>query len=694
MKKHFLWLALPLLVACNTTPDPISRIATGQPILPIRMTSDTAHIVLTDYVPLLMADTGYTKCQDIDWLTSDRVEVLNLVGDGALPEEIDIVNHDNICKGIAIHNNQQGFVIPILPNKPQKQGLISLSNNADNHCITVGFTSPVTPTTLIAFVQNMPIASPDAWTHNDDDTYTLNLSKSTEVKQCSRGRAYLRIYAEDSTFLYNDLLIPLQAGKPLTGPALLNRHDDQAQVLYSIMVDRFQNGNTSNDWKINSPEVLDIVDYQGGDLAGITQKIEEGYFDELGVNTLWISPITQNPWDAWGKYVFRNGNKYDSTKTYTKFSGYHGYWPIYATAIDKRLGTDQELKTLLSRAHEHGINVVLDYVANHMHIDAPTLKEHPTWHTDSILPDGRRNFELWDEARLTTWFDTHIPTLDLERPDVCQPMTDSALYWLANYDFDGFRHDACKHIPECYWRMLGQKLAERFPDRHIWMIGETYGSPELINSYVKTGMLNAQFDFNVYFTATRALCNDGTMQNLNNTILTSLSTYGSHHTMGNISGNHDQVRFASFAGGAVSFWEDPKEAGWTRYCGIVPNDKTNDTLLINQAYQRAFLLEVLNLTLPGVPCIYQGDEYAEVGANDPDNRHPMRFDGLNRYEQNFRRQVAELIHLRRSSMPLLYGDYIPVYATDDALCFDRVYMGETVRVTIDRKNLTYSITNL
>lgn len=693
MKKHFLWLALPLLVACNTTPDPISRIATGQPILPIRMTSDTTHIVLTDYVPLLMTDANRNN-PDIDWLTSDRLEVLNLVGNGALPEEMDIVNHDNVYEGIAIHNNQTGFVIPILPDKPQKQGLISLGYNADNGCVLIGFAEPVAPTTLIAFVQNMPIASPDAWTHNEDGTYSLDLSKSKEVKQCNKGRAYLRIYAEDNTYLYNDLLIPLQDGKPITDPALLNRHDDQAQVLYSILVDRFQNGNTANDWKMNSPEVLDIVDYQGGDLAGITQKIEEGYFDELGVNTLWISPITQNPWDAWGKYVFRNGNKYDSSKTYTKFSGYHGYWPIYATAIDKRLGTDQELRTLLSRAHEHNINVVLDYVANHMHIDAPTLKEHPTWHTDSILPDGRRNFELWDEARLTTWFDTHIPTLDLERADVCQPMTDSALYWLANYDFDGFRHDACKHIPECYWRMLGQKMAERFPERHIWMIGETYGSPELINSYVKTGMLNAQFDFNVYFTATRALCNDGTMQNLNNTILTSLATYGAHHTMGNISGNHDQVRFASFAGGAVSFWEDPKEAGWTRYCGIVPNDKTNDTLLIEQAYQRTFLLEVLNLTLPGVPCIYQGDEYAEVGANDPDNRHPMRFDGLNQYEQNYRNQVAELIHLRRSSMPLLYGDYIPVYATDDTLCFDRVYMGETVRVTIDRKNLTYSITNL
>ena len=95
-----------------------------------------------------------------------------------------------------------------------------------------------------------------------------------------------------------------------------------------------------------------------------------------------------------------------------------------------------------------------------------------------------------------------------------------------------------------------------------------------------------------------------------------------------------------------------------------------------------------------MPCIYQGDEYAEVGANDPDNRHMMRFDGLNEYEQNFRQQVADLIHLRRSSMPLLYGDYIPVSATDDVLCFDRIYMGETMRIEIDRKKLTYSITKL
>ena len=192
------------------------------------------------------------------------------------------------------------------------------------------------------------------------------------------GRSFIRIYAWSDDYYYNDILIPLQDMKPVKDPKLLTRHDQQAQVLYSVLIDRFENGNKANDWKMNSDEVLDIVDYQGGDLAGITKKIEEGYFDKLGVNTLWISPITQNPWDAWGCYPFKNGNKYDATKTYTKFSGYHGYWPIFATKLDSRFGTPEELHTLLRIAHAHEMNVVLDYVANHMHINSPTCRSTRT----------------------------------------------------------------------------------------------------------------------------------------------------------------------------------------------------------------------------------------------------------------------------------------------------------------------------
>ena len=645
--------------------------------MPVRMTSDTMHVELTDYLPVLYGDT--TLWEGLQWTTGEAIECLNLSGTPQVVRAMNIVNRDRSIHAISFQDKNGSFAIPVLPNKPVRPGLVSLGY-ADG-VLRVGFVDKVANPSLEAYVQNTLIDH-NLWQAQEDGTWTLDLTAISHQLSAFSGRSHLRVFAEDETYLYNDLLLPMQDGEIITDAAQLNRHDQQTQVLYSLMIDRFYNGNTANDWKMNSPEVLDIVDYQGGDLAGITAKIAEGYFDRLGVNTLWISPITQNPWDAWGCYPFTNGNKYDASKTYTKFSGYHGYWPIYATRLDSRFGTPDELRTLLDSAHAHGMNVVLDYVANHMHINSPTLQEHPDWHTDSILPDGRRNFELWDDARLTTWFDKHIPTLDLEREDVCEAMTDSALYWLENYELDGFRHDACKHIPEGYWRMLGQKIATRWPDRPIWMIGETYGSPQLIGSYIKSGMLNAQFDFNVYFTAREALCGLTGMNAVLDNELTSLATYGAHHTMGNISGNHDQIRFASIAGGAIDIHSQGKEEGWTREIGIGDAET---------AYKRALLMEVLNITLPGVPCIYQGDEYGEVGGNDPDNRHMMRFDGLNEEEAKMRAKVAELIHMRRQSMPLLYGDFIPMESNEDVISYKRVYLGQSVTVTIDRKNLTYEI---
>ena len=646
--------------------------------MPIRMSGDTTHVVLTDYLPALYGDTNLWK--GLHWTTGEQLDCINLTGTPQVVREMDIVNRDRSIHSINLYDKKNGFSLVVLPPKPVRQSLISLGQ--EDGKLKVGFYDSVANPTLVAYVQNIPLPQ-NLWEQKEDGKWLLDFQGFVlDNEKLKTGRCYLRVFAEDDHYLYNDMLLPLQDGEIIVDAAKLDRHDQQAQVLYSILIDRFYNGNEKNDWKMNSPEVLDIVDYQGGDLAGITQKISEGYFDKLGVNTLWISPITQNPWDAWGCYPFKNGNKYDSTKTYTKFSGYHGYWPIYATKLDERFGQPDELKALLDTAHAHGINVVLDYVANHMHINSPTLQQHPDWHTDSILPDGRRNFELWDEARLTTWFDKHIPTLDLEREEVCEQMTDSALYWLENYDLDGYRHDACKHIPEGYWRMLGQKIAKRWPGRPIWMIGETYGNPELIGSYVKPGMLNAQFDFNVYFTTREALCGLKGMDEVMKNELTSLATYGAHHTMGNISGNHDQIRFASIAGGAIDIYSQGKEEGWTQEIGIGDAET---------AYKRALLLEVLNMTLPGVPCIYQGDEYGEVGGNDPDNRHMMRFETLNVAEEEMREDVADLIHLRRNTMALLYGDFIPVVDRPDEIIYERIYMGDKITVIINRNDLTYRI---
>ena len=620
MKRFALYVAaLALLCSCGN-PE-LWRAAVGQPIMPVR--GDVSAVVLTDYLP----NVDTTK----------------------IPEPV--VKQDG---GIGVM--QIGPVaIPVLPKLPVVQGLTTAGLDdgrillkADREC---GYH---------VFVQN--ILADQALQDG-----AIVLKRLPRL----RGRSYLRVFASDGDVVMNDLLIPLENGRPVTSAALLTRHDPQAQVLYSVLVDRFYDGNPANDAPLNRPDVDPRVDYQGGDLKGITLKIEEGFFDTLGVNTIWISPITQNPTDAWGQYPDPK----------TKFSGYHGYWPIFNTKIDSRMGTDEELRELLRTAHEHDINVILDYVANHMHINSPTLQKHPDWVTDSLLPDGRRNFELWNEARLTTWFDKHIPTLDLEREDVCEAMTDTALYWVENYDFDGYRHDACKHIPLGYWRMFTRKMKTRFPDRPLWMIGETYGDNELVGSYVKTGMLDAQFDFGVYHTMTGVLGQDGgSMRWVASTVDESLACFGAHHTMGNISGNHDKTRFISLAGGAVRWDEDGKDAGWHRSIGVTSN---GDPVREAVAFKKALLLEVLNLTIPGVPCIYQGDEYGQPGGNDPDNRRMMRFGGLTENEQWMRGEVEQLIALRRSSMPLLYGDYRLLYVDDSAMVYERSYLGERVVVGLN-----------
>ena len=680
MKKILLSIMVAAgLIACNTTEKVavVDRNAdTQNPIMPIVYNGGddfTQTIYLTDYLPQV------TCFDSLVFTTEPSYQVLK-VEEGKLTftgdHTLSILNVKDLTTGIT-------YDIPIIPQSNYEVGLVTKSFT--DSTITIGVLNEYEHLQFRVLWQDTRAKEYISYGQYDPEA-TITIEKAWRE---SKGRSFIRVFALGDGKNLNDLLIPLENGKVLADATQLTRHDDQAQVLYSLMIDRFHNGNKKNDWKMNSPEVLDIVDYQGGDIAGITQKIKDGFFNDLGITTIWISPITQNPWDAWGMNKFPNGNKYDNTKAYTKFSGYHGYWPIFATEVEKRFTTEEELHEMLAVAHAHGLNVILDYVANHMHINSPTLQEHPDWHTDSILPDGRRNFELWDEARLTTWFDVHIPTLDLERPEVCAPMTDSALVWLEKFDFDGFRHDACKHIPLNYWRELGAKMKQRYPNRHIWMIGETYGDTKLIGSYVKSGLLNSQFDFNIYHTAIDVFGKPNqSLKSINKTILESLAAYGSHHTMGNISGNHDKCRFISLAGGAVSWNESDKAAGWERHIGVTAD---GDAAREEAAYKAAMLLEVINLTIPGVPCIYQGDEYAEAGGNDPDNRHMMKFNGLTDRQQQFRDEVQKLVQLRRNSLPLIYGEYIPVTVTDKLLVFDRTYMGQTVRVTIDLDKLEYSI---
>ena len=495
------------------------------------------------------------------------------------------------------------------------------------------------------------------------DRNTLEITVPANAKKMERS--YIRAFCANAEGIGNDILVPLSHGKVMRSTKELARTDKHALVLYSLMIDRFVDGRKDNDMPLNVKTVNPKVDYWGGDLLGVTQTLESGYFDSLGINTIWLSPITQNPYDAWGQI-------FDPK---TQFSGYHGYWPYYATAVDVRYGTDEELRQLLDEAHKDNKNVILDYVSNHMHIQSPTLTAHPDWTTPSDTPDGRPNRQLYDEFRLTTWFDDHIPTLDLERADICAQLTDSALFWMQHFDFDGFRHDATKHVPEQYWRMLTRKLIDSLPGRTFYQIGETYGSTALINSYVKPGMQDAQFDFNVYDTFIWATVDKGgSFEGLAGRIAEDLSVYGSHHLMGNITGNHDRPRYVCLASGDVRRDEDNKAAGWHRDIQV-----TNPV-----GYKYLQMLHLLNFTIPGVPCIYYGDEYGQPGANDPDNRRWMQFEGLTDTEKAVLATTRSLAHMHNSLMPLIYGDYKLLYVDEDVLAYSRSYMGETVVAVLNK----------
>lgn len=554
----------------------------------------------------------------------------------------------------SIDNGAGGWNSLLKIERPDAKKLPRLTTyKTSGQSITLQLSNPATEVTAYWKNFSLPVVQ-----KKDQLTIPIPDQATKEV------RTHIRVWAANETGISNDVLIPLQNGEVILDAAALTRQDKEAQLLYFMMIDRFNNGKKENDEPVKDPNILPKANYYGGDIAGVTQKIKDGYFKKLGVNTIWLSPISQNPKGAYGKYI----------DPPTTFSGYHGYWPVSLQQIDYRFGSKAELEELLNEAHAQNMNVILDYVAHHIHQEHPLFKLKPEWFTPLYLPDGTINTERWDDQRLTTWFDVFMPTLDLRKREVVDPMTDTALFWLEKYELDGFRHDASKHIDLLFWRELTKKVKSKVK-RPIYQIGETYGSRELVNSYVNTGMLDAQFDFNVYDDAVNTFARDEVpFTRLSNSLTESMSWFGDHNLMGNITGNQDRARFISYADGSVRFDEDAKKAGWKRKIEI------KDTV----AYAKLQSLTAFMMTIPGIPVIYYGDEIGDPGGNDPDNRRMMRFENLSNQEERNRATTEKLIHLRRNSMALLFGDFDWMATTDKIMAYRRSYFQNQVWVVFNK----------
>lgn len=448
-------------------------------------------------------------------------------------------------------------------------------------------------------------------------------------------------------------------------------HSLNDNIIYNLMIDRFCNGDSANDAPIIHDSLFSQANYQGGDIQGLINKLEEGYFEQLGINAFWLSPIVDNTNNAYREFP----------APHRWYTGYHGYWPVSSTKVEEHFGDMNLVKKFIDLAHQKKSSVFLDYVAHHVHTEHWMWKDHRDWFGNYTLPDGKLNLRLWDEYRLTTWFEPYMPSFDyVSSFEALEFMTDNAVWWLKVTGADGFRHDAVKHVPNEYWRLLTSKLKREISipeQKDIYQIGETFGGIDLIASYVNNGQLNAQFNFNLYDTAIPVFLDEkASFKLLDYQMQKSFQVFGYNNLMGNIMDSHDKIRYMAYADGDLAINDGQAiEIGWTNP-PKVDNPKSYDKLKQHLTYL---------LTIPGIPIIYYGDEIGMTGAADPDNRRMMRFDDeLNEYEKQTFKDVSKLIHIRKEHSALRYGDFLTLQADENIYAYLRSDMNERILTILNK----------
>ena len=242
--------------------------------------------------------------------------------------------------------------------------------------------------------------------------------------------------------------------------------------IYFLLTDRFNNGNPQNDISFERKDSTAVLrGFEGGDIPGITQKIESGYFSDLGINAIWFTPIVEQIHGATNEGT---GNTY----------GYHGYWTKDWTAIDPSFGTKKDLQNLVQAAHSKGIRVLLDVVLNHT---GPVTEIDPVWPDEWVRTGPACTFDNYENTTACTLV-KNLPDIltesdePVELPDtllakwkeegrLSQELDELNLFfertgypraprfyiikWLTDYihefGVDGFRVDTVKHVNENAW---------------------------------------------------------------------------------------------------------------------------------------------------------------------------------------------------------------------------------------------------
>ena len=515
-----------------------------------------------------------------------------------------------------------------------------------------------------------------SYTWNEEDwTFDINVNFSASLYDY--GKYTLNVRALDSEGrVSNDISYPFWFEE--------SKFDWNGALIYMIMTDRFVNGNLSND-PVPIADASQGADWYGGDFAGIISMLESNYFQELGVSAIWLTPFNRG---ADGSFVASDNEH--------RVSAYHGYWPINSREIDSRLGTESELKELIKLAHSKGIRILNDFVINHVHEDHEYYQSNPDWFRDGCVL-GTSGCD-WTERALDGVFSTYMPDVNWQNPDVSEKFLDDAIWWQKEYDLDGSRIDAVKHVEPSAISNLVVKFDEELENSltDYYLIGETamgWSGDNLIdnlpqynaiNQYMGEGGLDGQGDFVLYHAVVDNVFRFGfkDYNHLGYWTLQSQENYLEGSLMTPYLGSHDTSRLIS----RLDSGGNNPDNKWAEQS--LPQQPTSSYPYIKSKNAFSWLL-----TIPGLPVIYMGDEYGEYGGSDPDNRHSFRmYNELNSNEQELLHSIQELGMVRKNSNDLKNGSYRSVYSDSDLLVFARETSSSETIVMINSGDNTREVT--
>ncbi len=281
----------------------------------------------------------------------------------------------------------------------------------------------------------------------------------------------------------------------------------EAANVYFLLTDRFNNGDSTNDLNFDRTRETGVLrGFEGGDIKGITQKVKEGYFTDLGINAIWMTPIVEQ---------IHGGTDEGTGVTY----GFHGYWTKDWTSVDPNFGTKADIKELVDEAHKRGIRILLDAVINHT---GPVTEKDPVWPESWVRTEPQCQYSNYENT-ITCTLVKNLPDIKTESyenvelpPQLVAKWKAEGRYeqevkeldeffkrtghpraprfyimkWLTDYitefGIDGYRVDTVKHTEETVWQEFRTECDYAFEqykknnpekvldENEFYLVGEVY----------------------------------------------------------------------------------------------------------------------------------------------------------------------------------------------------------------------------